>query len=337
MRSRTKKAPIKSSVSVCLAVIMVDSTQARKKFTREYEKAMRELERVRAELREYEERHKPHFMRWLHREFGATLTELREVGSKLRVQQDLLFRIQNVSFFEGVSAKKAYDYVMQEKEEWEREEREFREERQKQHHKQENEPREEGGKTPFEDFFPGDDEGDEFFKPPPKRQRKLEEEKQLRLKEIYRMVVRKLHPDMRQELTEHQRDLWHQAQEAYGKEDVDQLEVILAMCEIEEQESTRNARLSVLQRITAMFKRSLRPLKAELKKSQKDPAWSFADKQSKEVQELGRRIQAEMEQEIAQLKDELYEIEAELNAIKSSRKRKPRVIVDPFDIFFRGL
>lgn len=297
---------------------------------------MAELERVRAELREYEEHHRPQFRRWLHREFGATLTEMREVELKLRAQQDLLFRIQSVSFFEGVSPKKAYDFVMRAQEEAEREERDFREKGEERRESRKSEERHEGGKTPFEDFFPGDDDDDPFFMPQPKQRRKAEEERQVRLKEIYRMVVRKLHPDMRKELTEHERDLWHQAQEAYEKEDSEQLEVILAMCEIEEQNSTRNARLSVLQRITAMFKRTLRPLKAELKKSQKDPAWNFSAKTEAEVEQLGRRVKGDIEQEVARLKMELREAEAELAEIKTSRKRKGRAFVDPFDIFFRG-
>jgi hypothetical protein len=321
-----------------MALIVADSAEVRQRFTRDYEKAMRDLEEVRARLRQFEDRDKPQFVRWIHRELGTTLTELREVGLKLRTQEELLFRIQNMSLFEGVSPKKAYDYVMHEHEEAQRVQRETEEERSKgkahDHTRQEEEAYRSGDEgEPFGRSSPRDD--DDFIPSNSRKPGKADQEKQARLKEIYRLVVRKLHPDTQKEMTQHKLELWHQAQSAYGREDADQLEVILALCEIEDQSSTRHTRLSVLQRITAAFKRSLKPLRAELKKSQKDPAWNFSERSDSEMKQLSQRIQLEMERERMMLREELAEIEAELAQIKSSRKRRSRVGVDPFDIFFK--
>jgi protein-tyrosine-phosphatase len=322
-----------------MAVIAVDSAQVRNKFTRDYEKAMRDMEAVRAQLRQFEEKDKPQFLRWMHREFGACLTEMREVSSKLRTQEELLFRIQNISLFEGLSPKKAYDYVMHEQEEAERHLREAEEERRtgnrQDHTKREKEAHSFGGED--DSFFGSFPREEEDFSPShSKRLGKVEQERLSRLKDIYRMVVRKLHPDTQQSMTQHKLDLWHQAQMAYEQEDADQLEVILAMCEIEDHSSLRHSRLSVLQRITAAFKRSLKPLKAELKKSQKDPAWNFSEKQTLEVKELSRRMRMDLEREMMILREELAGIESELAQIKSSRGRKSRIVIDPLDIFFKG-
>jgi hypothetical protein len=47
-----------------------------------------------------------------------------------------------------------------------------------------------------------------------------------RVKELYRALVRRLHPDARGEMSPQQREWWHQAQEAYQNEDAEQLEVL---------------------------------------------------------------------------------------------------------------
>lgn len=323
-----------------MAVIAVDSAQVRKKFTRDYEKAMRDMEAVKAQLRQFEERDKPQFLRWLHHEFGTSLTEMREVSSKLRTQEELLFRIQNLSLFEGLSPRKAYDYVMHEQEEAQRQHREAEEER-RNGGQQHRTKREKGRNSSYEEedpFLNSSPREDNNFPPvDAKKMGKVEQERLSRLKEVYRMVVRKLHPDTQQGMTQHKLDLWHQAQAAYEQEDADQLEVILALCEIEDHPSLRHTGLSVLQRLTAAFKRSIKPLKAELKKSQRDPAWNFSEKQSSEVKELSRRMRMDMERELMILREELAGIESELAQIKSSRGRKSRIVIDPLDIFFKSL
>jgi hypothetical protein len=72
-----------------------------------------------------------------------------------------------------------------------------------------------------------------------------------RLKELYRSVVRRLHPDSQREMTAQKTEWWHQAQMAYEAGDVEQLEVILTLCEIGDSGTTANTSASLLQRITA--------------------------------------------------------------------------------------
>lgn len=44
-----------------------------------------------------------------------------------------------------------------------------------------------------------------------------------KLRKIYRMFVKKLHPDLRPDLTEEERQLWYRVQEAYDRADVEEL------------------------------------------------------------------------------------------------------------------
>jgi hypothetical protein len=45
-------------------------------------------------------------------------------------------------------------------------------------------------------------------------------------------ALRRLHPDTQREMTAQKSEWWHQAQAAYEAGDLEQLEVILTLCEI---------------------------------------------------------------------------------------------------------
>jgi hypothetical protein len=334
VRSRIKKSPAKKSFPGCKALIRVDGTAIRKKISREYENARREVETVRTQMRRFDEIDKPAFSRWLHRELGGTLSLCRELEHKIRLQETILFQVQETSFFSGISPKKAYERVMREQEKAEREAaedehepnsgQEHRNEEQR-HHQQDRQ----------RDFFERDETDDfPFSRGKPS---KPQPETFARLKDLYRLVVRKLHPDLQKEMSAQKAEWWHQAQAAYQKQDAEQLEIILCFCEIDEQQSTRNTSLSILQRITRALKSSLRPLRRELKERQSDLAWNFSKKQAPELIALARNLKADFESDLQALKAELAEIEEELAELKSQRGRARRRAIDPFEMIFGQL
>src|SRR5205814_479968 len=61
--------------------------------------------------------------------------------------------------------------------------------------------------------------------------RKKESKTTSRLKQLYRAVVRRLHPDTQQEMTAQKMEWWHQAQAAYEASNLEHLELILSLCE----------------------------------------------------------------------------------------------------------
>ena len=110
-----------------------------------------------------------------------------------------------------------------------------------------------------------------------------------RLKELYRSVVRRLHPDVQREMTSQKTEWWHQAQAAYEAGDVEQLEVILTLCEIGDSGSTAHTSASLLHRITAQLKNSLREIKRVLAGRRRDPAWNFSRRADHDVLALQTR------------------------------------------------
>ncbi|HUR46806.1 MAG TPA: hypothetical protein VMZ27_13090 [Candidatus Saccharimonadales bacterium] len=327
-KTRSKNSPKIRINHGCVALIQADGTAVRKKVSHEYEKAKREIERVRAELRRFETEDKPLFKGWLHREFGSILTSCRETDSKIQQQQEVLFQVEEAIIFDGISPQKAYEQVI-------REQSAAAEAAEEDTNGKADDREREGAdsKEKQRDFFGsfGEDEGQfhprSKFRPP-------ERQKGSRLKELYRLVVRQLHPDLQREMTPQKTEWWHQAQAAYEQEDTDQLEIILALCEIEETHSTRHTSLSILQRVTAALKLSLRPVKSELRKHQGEASWGFSKKQPPELIALRAKFKASLEAELAAMKQELAEIEETLASYKAKRgKRRPRN-VNPFDFMF---
>src|ERR1051325_2422494 len=113
---RTHKSAAKKKLHGCVALMPVDGTAIRKKISREYESARAEIERVRKQLRRFEEDDKPAFRRWLHGQCGPIITLCRELEQRICAHEMILFRVQEASFFSGISPKKAYERVVRERE-----------------------------------------------------------------------------------------------------------------------------------------------------------------------------------------------------------------------------
>jgi hypothetical protein len=295
------------------ALILIDGRPIRDKARKEYDKTLRDLERARQELERFERHDKPGFGRWLNRHFGALIRELRETGQKLEAKRELLFEIESEALLSNSSHARAYERVMRRREHPEPEvpaepEGEASSEERSDANGSE-------GANPFagfEEFFAEVEEDFEerFGNAHNQKKSSPESEKTdrvtARLKDLYRALVRRLHPDTQRILTVQKQEWWHQAQAAYQKGDVEQLQVILTLCEIDEQGTTAKTSVSLLTRITRQFKRSLRTLKKQLNECRRDPSWNFSNLQDP------RPLIARTERS---LREELYEIRRALEAI----------------------
>ncbi|HEX7570930.1 MAG TPA: hypothetical protein VF492_10535 [Verrucomicrobiae bacterium] len=273
----------------CRALVRVDGSVIRKKIKKDYEKALRDLDNSRRVLDQFQQTDQPQFTRWLNSHFGALLTELRELNLKMAADEAIVFMVQNEVIFGGGSYARAYQRAMELRDnpepppapppggEWDRD------------------PFGAGPdwgnpdgpddplKAIFEEMFgelgpderPWEERGRQAGQPPhaaaPAHVSK-------RLKELYRAVVRRLHPDSQREMTAQKTEWWHQAQAAYEAGDAEQLEVILTLCEIGESGTTAHTSASLLQRITARLKSTLRELKQQITQRRREPAWNFSER-----------------------------------------------------------
>ena len=283
--------------------MLVDGTSIRKKIKKDYEKALRDLDNSRRQLDQFHQTDVPQFTRWLNTHFGALLTEIRELSQKIAVDQELIFDVHEEVMFEGGSYARAYERVM-----------ELRENPESLSPPPTGNGEPEAEWNPFgatpesEDFDGEDDPQDEFFDQlfqqfgfgERRRQKRASRSgrhtesaspphSSSRLKELYRSLVRRLHPDTQREMTAQKSEWWHQAQAAYEAGDLEQLEVILTLCEIGDSGTTAHTSASLLQRITANLRSSLREIKRQLVRLRNDPAWNFSRRSDHELMAIQMR------------------------------------------------
>jgi hypothetical protein len=119
-----------------------------------------------------------------------------------------------------------------------------------------------------------------------------------RIKEIYRTLVRRLHPDKQADEDKKVSAIWHEVQEAYATRNLDRLESLLALTEIQGGTTGGDASLSQLEGALAEIQRGLRAIQRSIREAKYDPAWRFSRGENRIPVE--KRVRREMEQSIAE-------------------------------------
>jgi hypothetical protein len=114
-----------------------------------------------------------------------------------------------------------------------------------------------------------------------------------RVKELYRLLVRRLHPDLRADGSAAASALWHEVQEAYAASDIAHLEILLALSDIDSERFSDQTSVSQMRAVLAELTRALFALEDSLRQARDEDAWGFA--RSGERPGLRERVQRELE------------------------------------------
>lgn len=195
------------------AIVRVDGTRIRKKIKKDYEKALRDLTNSRQKLDQFHQTDLPQFTRWYNMNFGVLLTELRGLNQQMAADAQLIIQVENEAMFGRCSDALAYKRVMERLENPEPPPPTAG-------NKRDGEPNSHGTRPESGNFDGEEDPVDDFFKklfeefgpeadhwdksgpragPPAKSAGPAHAS--ARLKELYRAVVRRLHPDTQREMT----------------------------------------------------------------------------------------------------------------------------------------
>src|SRR5262249_36050348 len=96
-----------------------------------------------------------------------------------------------------------------------------------------------------------------------------------RVKEIYRQLVRRLHPDLRADGDATVSSLWHEIQEAYAAGDVAGMEFLLALTDLSNAPGAGTS-LSQMRSVLSELTRSVRALELRLVEARREDSWNFA-------------------------------------------------------------
>ncbi|MBP9889061.1 MAG: hypothetical protein KBF93_22390 [Leptospiraceae bacterium] len=133
-----------------------------------------------------------------------------------------------------------------------------------------------------------------------------------RIKNIYRILVRKLHPDFQTEITPHMQSLWHEVQSAYKAKDLERLETILAISNIQTGDFSEEISVSQILNVQSEYKNQLKSLRAQIRKARKRVEWGFS--KITNTQPLSKKIKTDLKLELNQHLFHIQQFEKQLQA-----------------------
>ena len=326
-------------------LVPLDQGPIRRKTASECSREMTRLEKVRAEWKRFEQEDKPAFERWMAATFGALLSRLRDSEATLREKEALIHEVEMEMVMGGArSYRSAFARVMHRRtnppplagadaeeppspEEdddgfesaWSRDIPEF-----EQHLLFEDFLRMVLGINPdrmsekqYEKMFTDFQAkilGNTGAESPPRSQESASRPPkpgQTRLKEIYRVLVRRLHPDTRADKDSETSALWHEVQEAYGAGNIERLEMLLALTDIRSSGVGEHTSLFQMRAVLKELRRSFNALQRSVQMAKKEMAWNFARLADRST--LQARLQRQIESDIAGQQAALREIEMRIS------------------------
>jgi hypothetical protein len=124
-----------------------------------------------------------------------------------------------------------------------------------------------------------------------------EEGRDARVKTLYRILVRRLHPDLRDDSSAGVSGLWHEVQEAYAASDVAHLEILLALVDIESNTMGAQTSIGQMRATLVELERAARALEKSLLEAEGEDAWNFA--QSGPDADLRLRVERQLKMDLA--------------------------------------
>ena len=288
---------------------------------------MARLEKARASWNRYEREDKPSFARWRAREFGPLLSEAREVELQIRERENLVHEVEIEMRRGFIDPHGAYQRVMARRRnpaavveetraspndggagralsDFEKEAL-FQEWVQRSLGTNPDKMDDDAYSATFEVFkshmFRIRPEEPVRIQPRPAgREIPVENDEEepdapidVRVKELYRLLVRRLHPDVRADGNAAASVLWHDVQEAYAASDIAQLELLLALSDIETDRFNEETSIAQMLALLAELERAVFALNDSLRQARGEDAWNFA--RTGAVEGLRSRVERELQ------------------------------------------
>lgn len=324
------------------ALIPIDDAPLRAEHAASTHRLLVRFSSARRQIAEYLTRDKPSFGRWLSTEFRELLAEAESLQSRLAFSRSMSERVESVRDRDRSSYRKAYRTALEEDQaglredaeqaEFDLDQDEFEDDHGEPHECDELNEREDEGRTfnaagiDWSQFVDGADE-----RP---RARPISPEESAR--DRYRKLVRLLHPDLRhaQRASDEApavgaandrlaNDLWHQTQAAFKDRDLDQLAALLSIARLRFGDRKESPFLGEVLTAAAWLREALAKIGAEIRMAKRDDAWEFS--KLKDRSRLRRKIEYQIEDDIADMRDQVARYESFLKkcATPPERARRP--------------
>jgi hypothetical protein len=143
-----------------------------------------------------------------------------------------------------------------------------------------------------------------------------------RVKELYRTLVRRLHPDRIGEHSARERELWQQVQDAYHARDLQWLEAIAGRLDAV-QGGLASLSIQVLHRMTQELMMAIEGLRSRMHVQRKNPAWNFRQK-AKDLAKFEAKRRGNFTYQRNQLIADLQLVTLELDELARRAAKPPK-------------
>jgi hypothetical protein len=303
MKERTSKGSPRIVYSKCRALIPLDTEKIRKSALKTLKKSKTDCASLDAKLTHFEKEEKQAHRQWLQTHCGAAITEFRTVHAEAELLQNTIELACDLSdyyrnrkrhecaeaavlffesngkipegfekFFAPPSARNEHDYEHPE-----------------------NGYDEDDNMDAFEALLDDILNSVNTQHKPTHRGRDEWQQNQKTIKELYRRIARRLHPDQNDGVNSDQLDFWYAAQKAYEANDCEELERILAHCDLHDSENSKTAPVSSIQAGIAFYKRACDQFRRSIRYAKRQPEWGFlswTEKQKQKVLETQTQVLA---------------------------------------------
>src|ERR1044071_2019154 len=329
LSERVSRGPAMAVPDGGLEMVWIEQSPLRTSAAGECTDMMARLEQARLCWHQFERQDKPAFVRWRAREFGALLSTARDVEDKIRDAQNLIHEVEMEMRKKIQDPHSAYRRVL-----FRRENPGVAEDGKTSSNGSESTPHlsefeqealfeewvqkflgtnpakmdDDAYSTSFEVFKshmfvrPGSAPDRPAPRPEDVRRSPVDEEPPEsgtiypRVKEIYRRLVRRLHPDLRADGDATVSSLWHEVQEAYAAGDVARMELLLALSDLSDAPGASTT-LSHMRSVLRELTRSVRALELNLVEAKRADSWHFA--RTGPSEDLRSRVERQLKHDLA--------------------------------------
>ena len=344
-RRRPPARPLRGGgrVSSERRIVLLDQQPIREAASGEARKMMREIQGLNEALSEFDRTILPAFERWERKNLAPLLDEERALKAKIERLERLVDMADLESLFSGKDPYDIFEKVAREDEEEDGASKNGGDPEPEADSNDSEFPEEERDFRSYVRFVFGDDPdslGQRRYKRLFEEYRKWREkigaasrsasarkdsDVPARVKEIYRILVRRLHPDTGKARQDpHTRKLWDDLQAAYAAKDLERLEVLLAITDLHETGGSMRSTIFHLRQVARELGNQLHSLKVRLMQARKTPAWIYWH--SKNRKKAGEKIRLDVLKRVEAARRELAAVEAEIEEWKRESAAKKRLV-----------
>lgn len=297
------------------------------------------------ELQRYEAEDIPGYEAWKARTLGKELSRLRTLEAELQRKAAIIRSIHWATEALGVPVYDVYDYVMKHMADPDYRHPEYDK------HMDEGAGDEDG--DPHDKAFHDDDDDfeddDDYFDDEEEEERFWESfrnyftgqgessqqpensspHESRELKQIYRRLAKRLHPDSTSELTPMEKERWNAANEAYRRGDLDALRQIETLCESWDIIPSIELGLARLEDIRHYHEKHFRELSEKRRACKRSEAWGFSKTTESKRKNLCIRLKQSYAYDIEYLQEELNQIDEILKEAQEAANDRPQTPEKP--------